>query len=75
MRIEAPLDDANIARFGDFLKELAKDTQFIAVTHRRGTMEAADYIYGVTMQRKSNIKSYKLEIKRSRRINRCNIKL
>ena len=39
--IEAPLDDANIFRFGEFLKELSNDTQFISVTHRRGTMEAA----------------------------------
>ena len=50
--IEAPLDDVNVYRFGDFLKELSKDTQFIAVTHRRGTMEVADFIYGVTMQEK-----------------------
>lgn len=61
--IEAPLDDANIARFGDFLKELAKDTQFIAVTHRRGTMEAADYIYGVTMQEKAISKVISLKLK------------
>lgn len=51
--IEAPLDDSNIARFGAFLKELTSKTQFIAVTHRRGTMEAADYIYGVTMEQRA----------------------
>lgn len=51
--IEAPLDDANIFRFGEYLKELSVDTQFIAVTHRRGTMEASDYIYGVTMEKKA----------------------
>lgn len=51
--IEAPLDDSNIARFGKFLKELTSTTQFIAVTHRRGTMEAADYIYGVTMEQRA----------------------
>ena len=51
--IEAPLDDSNIARFGAFLKELTSRTQFIAVTHRRGTMEAADYIYGVTMEQRA----------------------
>lgn len=50
--IEAPLDDVNVYRFGEYLKELSEDTQFIAVTHRRGTMEVADYIYGVTMQEK-----------------------
>ena len=61
--IEAPLDDANIARFGEFLKELSKDTQFIAVTHRRGTMEASDFIYGVTMQEKAISKVISLKLK------------
>lgn len=51
--IEAPLDDSNITRFGTFLRELTSRTQFIAVTHRRGTMEAADYIYGVTMEQRA----------------------
>ena len=51
--IEAPLDDSNIARFGEFLKELTDKTQFIAVTHRRGTMEVANYIYGVTMEQRA----------------------
>ncbi|WXR61871.1 chromosome segregation protein SMC [Peptostreptococcaceae bacterium AGR-M142] len=50
--IEAPLDDANIYRFGKFLKELSKETQFIAITHRRGTMEVSDFIYGITMEEK-----------------------
>ncbi|WP_101772752.1 chromosome segregation protein SMC [Peptostreptococcus faecalis] len=60
--IEAPLDDVNVYRFGEFLKELSSQTQFIAVTHRRGTMEVADYIYGVTMQEKgiSSVISLKL---------------
>jgi chromosome segregation protein len=60
--IEAPLDDANIFRFGEFLKELSQDTQFIAVTHRRGTMEASDYIYGVTMQEKAISKVLSLKL-------------
>ena len=61
--IEAPLDDANIYRFGEFLKELSNKTQFITITHRRGTMECSDYIYGVTMQEKaiSKVVSLKLE--------------
>ena len=61
--IEAPLDDVNVYRFGEYLRELSKDTQFIAVTHRRGTMEVADYIYGVTMQEKgvSSVISLKLK--------------
>ena len=66
--IEAPLDDANIFRFGEFLKELSKDTQFISVTHRRGTMEAADYIYGVTMQEKAISKVLSLKLKEAEEI-------
>lgn len=48
--IEAALDESNVYRFAGFLKELAGDTQFIVVTHRKGTMEAADTLYGVTME-------------------------
>ena len=48
--IDAPLDEANVSRFGDFLKEFAKNTQFIVVTHRKGTMRAADTMYGVTVE-------------------------
>ncbi|SHI81211.1 condensin subunit Smc [Geosporobacter subterraneus DSM 17957] len=48
--IEAALDDANVYRYADFLKEFSKDTQFIVVTHRKGTMECVDALYGVTMQ-------------------------
>ena len=66
--IEAPLDDANIARFGEFLKELANNTQFISVTHRRGTMEAADYIYGVTMQEKAISKVLSLNLTEAEQI-------
>ena len=50
--IEAALDDANIVRFSKYLKKLSKDTQFIVITHRRGTMNAADALYGITMQEK-----------------------
>ncbi len=48
--VEAALDDANVIRYANFLKNFAKDTQFILITHRKGTMEAADVLYGVTMQ-------------------------
>jgi chromosome segregation protein len=48
--IEAALDDANVYRFGQYLKGFTNETQFIMVTHRKGTMEAADMLYGVTMQ-------------------------
>lgn len=49
---EAALDDANVERFGRYLKEFEEDTQFIVITHRKGTMEFADQLYGVTMQEK-----------------------
>jgi chromosome segregation protein len=48
--IEAALDDANVYRFGEYLKKYSTKTQFVMVTHRKGTMEAADTMYGVTMQ-------------------------
>ncbi|WP_373598305.1 chromosome segregation protein SMC [Paraclostridium bifermentans] len=66
--IEAPLDDANIYRFGEFLKELSNDTQFISITHRRGTMEVADYIYGVTMQEKAISKVISLKLKEAKEL-------
>lgn len=48
--IEAALDDANVKRFANYLKRFSGDTQFIVITHRKGTMEAADVMYGITMQ-------------------------
>lgn len=50
--IEAALDDANVKRYAKYLHKLTKDTQFIIITHRRGTMAAADRLYGITMQEK-----------------------
>ena len=50
--LDAPLDDANVGRFADVLKSLTDRTQFLVITHNRGTMEAADTLYGVTMQTK-----------------------
>ena len=50
--IEAALDDLNVNRFAKYLHKLTKDTQFIIITHRRGTMAAADVLYGITMQEK-----------------------
>ncbi len=50
--IEAALDDSNVVRYADYLKKLTKNTQFIVITHRRGTMAAADRLYGITMQEK-----------------------
>ncbi len=50
--IEAALDDSNIERFADYLHKLTDETQFIVITHRKGTMEATDRLYGITMQEK-----------------------
>ena len=50
--IEAALDDANVVRYADYLNKLKEDTQFIVITHRRGTMVSADRLYGITMQEK-----------------------
>ena len=50
--IEAALDDLNVTRFAKYLHKLTKHTQFIVITHRRGTMTAADRLYGITMQEK-----------------------
>ena len=50
--IEAALDEANVSRFADYLRRMAGKTQFLVITHRRGTMEEADMLYGVTMQDK-----------------------
>ena len=61
--VEAALDEANVSRFGRYLSAFQDDTQFIVVTHRKGTMEAADVLYGVTMQESgvSKIISVRLE--------------
>ncbi len=50
--IEAALDDSNVSRYAQYLHKLTKNTQFIVITHRRGTMTAADRLYGITMQEK-----------------------
>ncbi|MBQ3225618.1 MAG: chromosome segregation protein SMC [Clostridia bacterium] len=60
--IEAALDDVNVYRFADYVKNYSEDTQFIIVTHRRGTMESADVIYGVTMQEKGVSKLLELNL-------------
>ena len=61
--VEAALDDANVQRFSKYLKRYSSDTQFIVITHRKGTMEEADVLYGVTMQESgvSSLVSVRLE--------------
>ena len=61
--VEAALDEANVKRFGDYLNRFDKDSQFIVVTHRKGTMAAADSIYGVTMQESGVSKLVSVKLK------------
>lgn len=60
--VESALDDVNVDRFADYMKKSNFNTQFICVTHRRGTMEAADMLYGVTMQEKGVTKLLELNV-------------
>lgn len=61
--IEAALDEVNVSRFADYVKRMSSDTQFVLITHRRGTMEAADRIYGVTMPERGISKVLALNVK------------
>lgn len=60
--IEAALDDANVVRYADFLRAFSNNVQFIVITHRKGTMEASDVMYGVTMQEKGVSKVVSIEL-------------
>ncbi len=60
--IEAALDDANIFRFAQYLKEFSKETQFLVITHRKGTMEYADTLYGATMEEKGVTKLVSMKL-------------
>ena len=61
--IEAALDDVNVYRYAEYLKKFAKETQFLVITHRKGTMEAADTVYGVTMEEKGISKLLSMKLK------------
>ena len=61
--IEAALDDVNVYRFAEYLKKFSKDTQFLVITHRKGTMEAADTVYGVTMEENGISKLLSIKLK------------
>ena len=61
--IEAALDDVNVYRYAEYLKKFAKDTQFLVITHRKGTMEVADSIYGVTMEENGISKLLSMKLK------------
>ena len=60
--IDAALDDRNVERFANYLRNLSRKTQFIVITHRRGTMEASDVLYGVTMQEQGISKLLRLDL-------------
>ena len=60
--IDAALDDRNVERFATYLRGLSQKTQFIVITHRRGTMEASDVLYGVTMQEQGVSKLLRLDL-------------
>ena len=61
--IEAALDDVNVYRYAEFLKKFSKDTQFLLITHRKGSMEAADTVYGVTMEENGISKLLSMKLK------------
>ena len=61
--IEAALDDVNVYRFAEYLKKFSKDTQFLVITHRKGTMEVADTVYGVTMEENGISKLLSMKLK------------
>lgn len=61
--IEAALDDVNVYRFAEYLKKFCKETQFLVITHRKGTMEAADTVYGVTMEENGISKLLSIKLK------------
>lgn len=62
--IEAALDDVNVYRFAEYLKKFAQESQFLVITHRKGTMEAANTVYGITMQEKGISKLLSLDLKK-----------
>ena len=65
--IEAALDEANVIRYAEYMRRMCDRTQFIIITHRRGTMEEADHLYGVTMQEKGVSKIIELDLDQAQR--------
>ncbi len=64
--IEAALDDANVYRYAEFLREFSENIQFIVITHRKGTMEASDVMYGVTMEEKGISKVVSVDLSKEK---------
>ncbi|MBR2179407.1 MAG: chromosome segregation protein SMC [Selenomonadaceae bacterium] len=67
--VDAPLDEANLVRFGDFLREFSKNTQFILITHRKTTMEFLDRIYGITVEEAGISKVLSVNLKHAEQLN------
>lgn len=65
--IEAALDEANVTRFAEYMRNISEKTQFLVITHRRGTMEEADMLYGVTMQEKGVSTVLELDLEQARK--------
>ena len=61
--IEATLDEVNVYRFAEYLKRFTKEVQFLVITHRKGTMEVADTVYGITMEENGISKLLSLKLK------------
>lgn len=70
--VEAALDDVNVHRFVTYLKEFSKESQFIVITHRKGTMEGADVLYGVTMQESGVSKLVSVRLEETRELVKAN---
>ena len=66
--IEAALDDVNVYRFADYLRKFAKESQFLVITHRKGTMEVADTVYGITMEEKGISKLLSMKLSQAKKI-------
>ena len=64
--IEAALDDVNVGRYALYLKKFSNSTQFLVITHRKGTMEIADTVYGVTMEEKGISKLLSMRLSNSK---------
>ena len=61
------MDEANVIRYAEYMRRMCDKTQFIVITHRRGTMEEADHLYGVTMQEKGVSKVIELDLDQAQR--------
>jgi chromosome segregation protein len=66
--IEAALDDVNVYRFAEYLRKFAKESQFLVITHRKGTMEVADTVYGITMEEKGISKLLSMKLSQAKKI-------